>query len=231
MKKEHDISHELPLVGKVKHLVFGGTHGIISIAALTTGIARASGNKLTILTTGVIALLTGAVTILSVEYLSAKSQKDLWDSVLEHEKEEFRHKPKHEIEEMRRYYLKSGFSKKETEMLIKSITRNESRWLEAHATHMFNIHPNKIGQPFKEAMELTKFHLIGGIIPILPYIFFSVHNALNYSILISLILLFALGTLRRSKAWLESGMEIILVASAAMAASYILGILAGAIIG
>ena len=230
MKKEHDMSHELSLAGKIKNVVFGSTHGIVSLLSLLTGIATASNSRTTILITGVIALAAGAVTLFSVQYLASKSQKETWQMVVEHEKDEFKRKPKHEIREMRDYYLNAGFTRKETEILIKGITRNEKRWIEAHLTHVLNIFPNKLGKPFRDAVQLTTYHLIGGLLPLVPYFVLPVKTAIGYSIVISLAALFALGAIKNPKKRLQSAVETFLIAAIAVIVCYLLGTAVGLLI-
>ena len=219
--KKHE--HGLPLTGKIRQIVFGTTHGIISVLAIITGIARATDNETAVLITGIIALFSGAATVLIVEYLSAKSQTESLQLLTEHEQQEYITKPKHEINEMRKYYLNEGFTKKETETIIKRITQNPKRWIQAHATHILNFFPNKISHPSKDALQLMKFHLIGGTLPILPYVFLSVNRGMIYSIAISFIALFTLGAIKNPKQRIKDGLEIVIFASIAICLSYLLG--------
>ena len=220
----------MPLAGKIKNIVFGSTHGIISLLALLTGVATASSSRTTVLISGVIALAAGAVTLFTVQYLTSKSQKETSQFVVEHERDEFKRKPKHEIQEMRDYYLKAGFSRKETEMLIRGITSNEKRWIEAHLTHVLNIFPNKLGNPLGDAVQLTTYHLIGGLLPLVPYFLLPVKSAIGYSVIISLAALFAMGAIKNPQKRLQAAVETLLVATIAVIICYILGTAVGLLI-
>ena len=225
MKKEHDAAHHMRLAGRIRFLVFGSAHGLVSLMALIAGLVSGGVNSNTIFIIGLIGVIAGAVTLVSVEYLSSKSQKDFVKSFLKHERREFKEDPEHEIQEMRNYYLKAGFNKKETQSLINRITSTKSRWLEAHATHILNISPKKLGSPLKDALQLMKYHIIGGMVPILPFLFLPVTTAFIVSLVISAIALFALGVLKNKEHPVRSGLEMFTIVMLAVLVSYLLGAL------
>ncbi len=222
VKKQHQAGHELPLAGTVKAIVFGSTHGVISLLSILTGVATASGDRATVLISGTVALLAGAVTMLCVEYVASKSQKETWQLIVEHERAEFKRKPKHEINEMRDYYLGAGFSKTETGVLIKGITGDEGRWLEAHLAHAFDIFPRSLGAPVESALQLAAGHLAGGMLPLAPYFFFPVNAAFLFSIALSLVALFAIGAANPQNR-LKNAVETLFLATLAASASYLIG--------
>lgn len=78
------------------------------------------------------------------------------------------------------------------------------------------------------------FYLLAGLVPLLPYLLFSLDRAVLVSIVFTLLMLFATGiwqTRYTKRLWWKSGVEMLLVGGAAIALGYAVGRLATQTLG
>ena len=69
-------THRTQRVGWLRAAVLGANDGIVSTASLLVGVAAAHASQTTLLTTGVAALVAGAMSMAAGEYVSVHSQSD-----------------------------------------------------------------------------------------------------------------------------------------------------------
>jgi hypothetical protein len=73
----HTHAREKAVAGLVRQLVFGVGHGMISILGLSIGVASATGSTRTVAITGLVGMFTGVATLVVLEFLSVKTQKEI----------------------------------------------------------------------------------------------------------------------------------------------------------
>ena len=94
--------------GNLRAAVFGVNDGLVSNTSLIMGIAGASSQNSLILTTGVAGLLAGALSMAAGEYVSMRSQREMYESQIALEKAELEEYPEEEIEELALIYNTRG---------------------------------------------------------------------------------------------------------------------------
>ena len=227
----HSHSSEKTLADLVRQLVFGLGHGMISILGLSIGVASATGSARTVAVAGVVGMLTGLATLVALQFLSARTQKQIYQHMIEEEKREFAEHPEIEKREMRDYYLNEGFSGEEADSFVSRLTLDRDRWLRAHVTHVLEFIPGKAPSPARESMALGLSHLLGAAITLLPYLLLtSLSSAAYDSVLLASITLFAAGGLKTRVAggrWYVSAAEFLTLGMLAVVAGYLVGIVAG----
>lgn len=131
-------AQEKALADQVRQLVFGLGHGLLSILGLSIGVASATGSPRTVAVTGVVGMLTGLATLVALQYLSAKTQKEVYDHMVEEERREFAEHPEIEKAEMRKYYIEEGFSPEEADSFVNRLSLDRNRWLKPHITQSWS---------------------------------------------------------------------------------------------
>jgi vacuolar iron transporter family protein len=229
----HSHASERRLADLVRQLVFGLGHGLISILGLSVGVASATESTKTVAIAGVVGMLTGFAALVALQLLSARTQNQIYQHMIEEEKVEFAEHPEVEKEEMRRYYLDEGFSEGEADSFVSRLSLDRDRWLKAHVTHVLGFIPGKGASPARESAALGLSHLLGATVTLLPYLLIaSLSSAAYTSILVASVTLFAAGALKSRAAggrWYLSGGEFLLLGMVAVAAGYVVGALVGAI--
>jgi VIT1/CCC1 family predicted Fe2+/Mn2+ transporter len=221
---------EKALADLVRQLIFGVGHGLISILGLSIGVASATGSSKTVVIAGLVGMLTGLATLVTLQFLSAKTQKEIYDHMIEVEEREFVEQPEIEKLEMRDYYVNEGFSRDEADSFVNRLSANKDSWLKAHVTHILEFIPSKTGNPARESLTLGLSHLLGSILTLLPYLLLmNLSSAIYASVILASITLFVFGglkTLITGGRWYVSAIEFLILGMVALLAGYVVGILA-----
>ncbi len=211
-----------------RELVFGLGHGLISILGLSIGVASATGSTRTVAISGVVGMLTGLVALVTLEFLSARTQKQIFQHMIEEEKREFVEHPEVEKAEMRQYYIGEGFSREEADSFVNRLSVDEDRWLKAHVTHILEFIPGKTGSPGRESLTMGLSHILGATITLLPYLLLTSLNSAAYgSIVLASTTLFVAGALKTRVAggrWYVSAAEFLILGMLAVVVGYLVGI-------
>ncbi len=227
----HSHSSEKKFADLVRQLIFGLGHGMISILGLSIGVVAATGSARTVVIAGVVGMLTGLATLVALEYLSAKTQKQIYQHMIEEEKREFAEHPEVEKAEMREYYVNEGFTEEEADSFVNRLSLDRDRWLKAHITHVLEFIPGKTGSPARESTTLGLSHLLGATITLLPYLLLAnVNSAADSSILLASITLFVAGGLKTRVAggrWYINASEFLVLGMLAVVAGYLVGVAIG----
>jgi VIT1/CCC1 family predicted Fe2+/Mn2+ transporter len=227
----HSHASEKRIADLVRQLVFGLGHGLISILGLSIGVASATGSTRTVAIAGVVWMLTGLAALVTLEFLSARTQKQIYQHMIEEEKKEFADHPDVEKMEMRQYYVDEGFSGEEADSFVNRLSLDKGRWLKAHVTHILEFIPGKAVSPARESITLGLSHLLGATITLLPYLLLTNLNSAAYgSILLASVTLFAAGALKTRVAggrWYASAAEFLILGMLAVVVGYLVGIAVG----
>ncbi len=226
----HSHASEKRFADLVRQLVFGLGHGLISILGLSIGVASATGSTRTVAIAGVVGMLTGLAALVTLEFLSARTQRQIYQHMIEEERREFAEHPELEKTEMRQYYIDEGFSAEEADSFVNRLSMDKDRWLKAHVTHVLEFIPGKTGNPGKESLTLGLSHLVGASITLLPYLLLTSLNSAAYgSIILASVTLFAAGALKTRVAggrWYVSAAEFLILGMLAVVVGYLVGIVA-----
>ena len=224
----HSHASEKTLADMVRQLVFGLGHGLISILGLSVGVASATGSTRTVAITGVIGMLTGLAALVALQYLSAKTQREVYEHMIDEERREFAEHPEVEKAEMREYYIEEGFSAEEADSFVSRLSLDRDRWLKAHITHVLEFIPGKTVSPTRESITLGLSHLLGATVALLPYLLLTDLKSAAYgSVLLASVTLFAAGGLKTRATggrWYVSATEFVVLGMVAVVAGYLVGI-------
>src|SRR6185503_15441105 len=102
--------------------VLGANDGIVSLAALLTGVAGADPSPHAILVAGVAGVLAGALSMAVGEYVSVSSQRDTERMLFAKERQELAEQPEAELEELTSLYQKKGLNRATAELVARELT-------------------------------------------------------------------------------------------------------------
>jgi hypothetical protein len=94
--------------GNLRAAVFGVNDGLISNASLILGVAGASADNAIILLSGAAGLMAGAFSMAAGEYVSVRSQREMYEYQIGLERDELEHYPEAEAEELALIYQARG---------------------------------------------------------------------------------------------------------------------------
>jgi len=220
--------------GNLRAAVFGVNDGLISNASLILGVAGASADNAIILLAGAAGLIAGAFSMAAGEYVSVRSQREMYEYQIGLEKEELDHYPEEEAEELALIYQARGLSREEAVTLAKSLTADSEKALAALAREELGLNPEDLGSPWGAALFSFFSFAAGASIPLLPFVFASGTTSLMVAVALTGIMLFAVGatlSLFTGRGAAYSGLRMLAIGAAAGGFTYLIGKLLGVTLG
>jgi len=216
--------------GSFRAAVLGVNDGLVSNFSLVMGVAGGTSNSDIILLAGVAGLLAGAFSMAAGEYISMRSQRDLYEQSLEMEEAEIRDWPEEEEEELALIYRAKGLPRDESERIAKQIMARPDVALETMAREELGLDPSKLGSPWRAATSSSMAFLAGASVPIFPYVFGSGDPAFALSGIMGAAALLGVGGLLsgltgKSVRW--GALRMLLAGGAAASVTYGVGSLIG----
>lgn len=220
------IHHHTNNSNNLRAAVFGMNDGLISNACLIFGIVGAHLNPKTILITGIAGLLAGACSMASGEYISIRSQREMFEYQIALEKEELELYPEEEAAELALIYEARGFPKAEAEHISKTIIQNPEQALDVLAREELGLNPNDLGCPWGAAISSFISFAVGAFIPLLPLILHARNHLLSSTMTVTALALFSIGTIISlfvGKSAIRGGLRMLAIGAAACITTYFIG--------
>lgn len=173
--------------------VFGINDGLISNMSLILGIAGANSNQTFILIAGVAGLLAGACSMGAGEYISVRSQREVFEYQIGIERQELAEYPEEEAEELTLIYEARGLPKEEASKLAQFMTDNPERGLDALAREELGLNPSDLVSPIGAMFSSFFSFAFGAAVPLVPFVFSNSPLNLYVSMLLTAIVLFVVG--------------------------------------
>lgn len=216
--------------GNLRAAVFGVNDGLISNASLIMGIAGATADGKLILLSGAAGLIAGAFSMAAGEYVSVRSQREMYEYQIGLEKEELDHYPEEETEELALIYQARGLPREDAVRLAKQMTSDPELALDTLAREELGLNPEDLGSPWGAALFSFCAFGVGALIPLLPFLFAAGITSMIVAIVLTLLALFGVGAtlslFTGRNAWL-SGARMLAIGCAAGAVTYAIGRLLG----
>ena len=216
--------------GRLRAAVLGVNDGLVSNFSLVMGVVGGTDNADIVLLAGVAGLLAGAFSMAAGEYVSMRSQRDVYEFELEKEAEELREWPEEEEEELVLIYQAKGLSREESERIAERVMADPKVALDTMAREELGLDPSELGSPWGAAGSSFSAFVAGAALPILPYIFGGGGSAVAISATLSGVALAAVGgslagISGRSVLW--GGLRMLLAGGTAAAVTFAVGSVVG----
>lgn len=220
--------------GGLRAAVFGVNDGLVSIACLVMGVAGAASESAIILLTGVAGLLAGAFSMAAGEYVSMRSQREMFEYQIGLERDELAQYPEEEAGELALIYSARGLPEEEAIALAKRMIADPEMGLDTLAREELGLNPDELGSPWVAALSSFFAFVAGGVIPMLPYLLDVHRHPLLISIVLTTLSLFGVGaalSLFTGRGAFLGGLRMLLIGGTAGAVTYLIGDFLGAKIG
>ena len=223
--------HRIAGGGTIRAAVFGINDGLVSNTSLIMGIAGATAETHMILLSGVAGLIAGAFSMAAGEYISMRSQRELFEYQIAQEKDELELYPEEEAEELALIYNTRGVPMDEARSMTRRMLQDPERALDTLAREELGLNPDDLGSPWGAAFYSFGAFAVGACLPLLPFLFGGQgRGALALAAALSAVALFAVGatiSLFSGKGVVAGGLRMLAIGAAAGAATYGIGGLLG----
>lgn len=157
--------------GNLRAAIFGINDGLVSNASLVLGMVGANADTGVVLITGIAGLLAGALSMASGEYVSVRSQRELFEHQIALERAELAEYPEAEAEELALIYAARGLSMDEARALAARMVGDPRIALDVLSREELGLNPDDLGSPFGAAGFSFVAFTLGALVPLLPFFF------------------------------------------------------------
>jgi VIT1/CCC1 family predicted Fe2+/Mn2+ transporter len=185
--------HRAGIGGALRASVFGVNDGLVSNFSLVMGVAGGTTNKSIVLLAGIAGLVAGAFSMASGEWVSVRSQRELYENELRIEEQELTAFPDEEREELELIYQAKGIDPAEAKALVANIMARPDVALDTLAREELGLDPRTLASPWVAAGSSFAAFAIGAFLPVLPFLFGGGVAAVVASALLSVVTLFGVG--------------------------------------
>jgi VIT1/CCC1 family predicted Fe2+/Mn2+ transporter/rubrerythrin len=213
--------------GWVSDAIYGINDGLGAVFGIVSGMAGYTGGSELVLITGLAGAIASALSMGSSAYLAAKSQREVYEGQIARERAEIESNPEEEREELELFYQLKGFTAEEARTLVARIRERPEHFLQTLVQEELGLSETTFPNPWRACLSATASTAVGGIIPVLPFLFTRGTPAVLWAAGLSILAHFAVGiakSLVTTRPWWLSGLEMTFVAVIAGAITYGLGL-------
>jgi VIT1/CCC1 family predicted Fe2+/Mn2+ transporter len=227
--------HRSAMGGNLRASVFGVNDGLVSNASLVLGVAGAGADAKYVLMTGVAGLLAGALSMASGEYVSVRSQREMYEYQIALEREEVAEYPEEEAEELALIYQARGVELEQAREVSRALLAQPEQALDVLAREELGLNPDDLGSPWQAAIASFLAFGAGAAVPLLPFLV-SVDrtSALVWAAAGTGLTLFGIGMalslFTGRDAW-QGALRMVLIGGGAGVVSFLVGRAVGAAVG
>jgi len=222
--------HRTERIGWLRAAVLGANDGIVSTASLVLGVAGAGAARSSVLITGVAGLVAGAMSMAAGEYVSVGSQADTEAADLARERRELATQDESERAELAGIYVGRGLEPALARQVADQLMAHDA--LGAHARDELGITEIQRARPVQAAFASAASFSVGAAMPLLAVLLAPARGLAAIVTGSSLVVLAILGAVaaRAGGARAAAGaMRVTLWGALAMAITYAVGALFGAV--
>ena len=157
--------------GNLRAAVFGFNDGLVSNASLILGVAGASMEPSVVLLSGVAGLLAGAFSMSAGEYVSVRSQREMYEFQIGLERDEIEEYPEDEANELRLIYEAKGVPSVDAKAMAEKLIADPEKALDTLAKEELGLNPAELGNPWSAAISSFLAFAVGAFLPLIPFLF------------------------------------------------------------
>ena len=174
--------------------VFGINDGLLSNAGLIMGLAGGLAEVKTIILAGFAGLFAGAFSMAAGEYISVRSQREMFEYQIDLERKELELYPDEEAEELIIIYEARGLPRNEAKKIVDALMKNPKNALDVLAREELGLNPDELVSPYFAAFFSFLSFIVGAGIPLLPFLF-TQNFPMEISIGLIAVCLFSVGSI------------------------------------
>ena len=214
--------------GWLRPTVFGAVDGLGTNASLIAGLGGGGVSAHTIVLTGAAALVAGAFSMGTGEYISVTNQNELVQSEVALERQMLSRFPAAEQDELAGYFREYGADAETAARMAAAVSRDPATALRIHTREELGVDHEDLPSPILAGAASLLAFSAGALVPLLPYLLGF--DALAATLVITACALIAGGMIvgrLTGRPVLRSGLRQLLLGGVAIAVTYAVGHLIG----
>jgi VIT1/CCC1 family predicted Fe2+/Mn2+ transporter len=228
------VRHRGGLGGNLRATVFGVNDGLVSNASLVLGVAGASAPSSFVLVSGIAGLLAGALSMAAGEYVSVRSQREMYEYQIALEREEIAEYPEEEAEELALIYEARGVALAQAREVSQALLAHPEQALDVLSREELGLNPDDLGSPSGAAVASFLSFAAGAAVPLVPFLaHMTGHRALAATAVLTALALFVVGlalSLFTGRQALRGALRMVLIGGGAGVLAFAVGRALGALL-
>jgi vacuolar iron transporter family protein len=222
--------HHFTASEAVRDVVIGMSDGLTVPFALAAGISGALASNphasSLVVTAGLAEIAAGSIAMGLGGYLAARTDLEHYASEREREVREIVELRDVEVEEVAKVFRDYGLTETEMAPVVKAITGNEKAWVDFMMRFELGLEEPQPKRARVSALTIAVSYIVGGLIPLAPYILLSdVQTGLYYSVGVTLLALAVFGWVKGTFTGIspfKGGMQTVVTGGLAAGAAFLI---------
>jgi len=178
----------------VRDIVIGMSDGLTVPFALAAGLSGIAHSTSIVITGGLAEIAAGSIAMGLGGYLAAKSDVEHYAKERETEQREVEVIPAKEKEEVEQVLLEYGLEKDQSKLVAEALSKRPEAWIDFMMRFELGLEKPDPKRALKSALTIGLSYIIGGLIPLAPYMIISnAGSALLFSVIFTLLALLIFG--------------------------------------
>jgi VIT1/CCC1 family predicted Fe2+/Mn2+ transporter len=188
------VEHHLDAPDFIRDIVIGMSDGLTVPFALAAGLSGTVSSTSIIVIAGLAEIAAGCIAMGLGGYLAARTDREHYLNEFEREHREIIEVPDREKEEVAAVLRNWGIPENSINPAVQSISEDPDKWVDFMMKHELRLEEPDPKRARNSSITIGLSYVIGGLIPLSPYIFIHRANtALYVSVIVTLIALFLFG--------------------------------------
>lgn len=194
MKNITHFEHHFTATAVVRDIIIGMADGLTVPFALAAGLSTVVSHNSIIMAAVFAEIAAGSISMGLGGYLAAKNEFDHYYSERQREVNEVKNIPEKEKSEVIEIFETYGLTKDEAKPVVDAFEKNPEGWVNFMMRNELNLEEPDKNRAAKSSATIAISYIIGGIIPLGPYVFISEpFRALFFSSIFTFIALLIFG--------------------------------------
>jgi VIT1/CCC1 family predicted Fe2+/Mn2+ transporter len=210
----------------IRDVVIGMSDGLTVPFALAAGLSGAISSSGIVVTAGIAEIVAGSIAMGLGGFLAGRTEVDHYNSELKREYDEVERVPEQEKAEVKEVFAEFGLSSQLQDQIADELAKDKTKWVEFMMRYELGLEEPHANRATKSAITIGISYIIGGIIPLSPYVFINnSETALYYSCVVTLISLFIFGYFKSKMtgqpAW-SGAFKVVIIGALAAGAAFLM---------
>jgi VIT1/CCC1 family predicted Fe2+/Mn2+ transporter len=157
--------------GGARAAVLGVNDGLVSVLCIVLAVAGAGAGAHSVLLAGFAGLIAGAISMAAGEWISVRSQVELFAGILKDIKRLIGEDRPLFVEQISESLARTGHEEKTASKAATEIAKSDHHLTEVYARQVMGFNPDELGSPWVAASSSFLLFVLGALAPLSPWFF------------------------------------------------------------
>lgn len=155
--------------GAARAAVLGVNDGLVSNVCLILAVAGANASRSSVRLAGFASLIAGALSMAAGEWISVRSQVELFEGILGRLRGLVQRDPELILDQLTDRLEGAGIARDTAQRASTELPLDEPRFLRFCANTLFGLNPDELGSPMTAAVTSLGYFAAGAAVPLIPW--------------------------------------------------------------